>query len=503
MFQLIRRSIIIKKFLFKQSQHGRNTTIFFQYSNFTNCFAEKHCGTNTRGPMMKVLVVDDDPNTRYLIEVFCRNEEYDLEMASNGKEAIEIIQQGNVNVVVTDIRMPEISGEAVLDAVLKFNPEIPVIIMTSYGTIEDAVRFLQAGAHDYITKPLTREAFCLRIRRAVEKLHMSQEITRLKTSLKVYTNRDHIVGNSKIMRDLINKLPSIAQTDASVVIYGESGTGKELIARTIHYFSRRASKPFVPVNCGALPENLLESELFGYKRGAFTDAHADTRGLVDEANTGTLFLDEVGEVSPRVQVKLLRFLQEKEVKPLGSTKTIRVDVRIVSATNRDLMEAIKDGYFREDLYYRLNIVPIFIPPLRERKEDIPLLANHFLRKFSQEYNKDIKKISPLALQRLVGHDWPGNIRELENKIQQCVVVATRDVIEPDDVELPGELHTFKKEKQKIVGEFERNYITKMLTINNGNITRAAKSAGMDRKNFWQLMKKYEIDAKEYDRQVKS
>ncbi len=492
-----------KNILISTGQHGTNTTIFYLSGVFANCFREKHCGINTRGVTVRVLVVDDDPNTRYLIEVFCRGEDYEMQMASNGKEAIEIIQQGNINVVVTDIRMPEISGEAVLDAVQKFNPEIPVIIMTSYGTIEDAVRFLQAGAHDYITKPLTREAFCLRIRRAVEKLHMSQEITRLKTSLKVYTDRDHIVGNSRSMQTLINKLPSIAQTDASVVIYGESGTGKELIARTIHYFSRRASRPFVPVNCGALPENLLESELFGYKRGAFTDAHADTRGLVEEANTGTLFLDEVGEVSPKVQVKLLRFLQEKEVKPLGSTKTIRMDVRIVSATNRDLLEAIKDGMFREDLYYRLNIVPIFIPPLRERKEDIPLLANHFLRKFSQEYNKDIKKISPLALQRLVGHDWPGNIRELENKIQQCVVVATKDVIQPEDVELPRELHTFKKEKQKIVGEFERNYITQMLMLNGGNITRAAKSAGIDRKNFWQLMKKYEIDAKDYDKSVNS
>ena len=446
---------------------------------------------------MKVLVVDDDPNTRYLIEVFCRNEDYELVLAANGKEALDIIQSDDINIVVTDIRMPEISGEAVLDQVRKHNPEIPVIIMTSYGTIEDAVHFLQSGAHDYITKPLTREAFCLRIRRAMEKLHMSQEITRLKSDLKAYTDREHVVGNSQSMREVIEKLPAIAQTDASVVVYGDSGTGKELIARTIHYFSRRASKPFVPVNCGALPENLLESELFGYKRGAFTDAHSDTRGLVEEASSGTLFLDEVGELSPKVQVKLLRFLQEKEVKPLGSTKVVRVDVRIISATNRDLRQAIQDEAFREDLFYRLNIVPILIPPLRERKEDIPLLANHFLRKFTDEYGKQVKAISPLALQRLVGHDWPGNIRELENKIQQCVVVATKDVIGPEDVDLPGELRSFKEEKQQTVAEFERNYVTKMLTLNAGNITQAAKAAAMDRKNFWQLMKKHAIDAKNY------
>jgi len=446
---------------------------------------------------VKVLVVDDDPNTRYLIEVFCRNEDYELVLAANGKEALDIIQSDDINIVVTDIRMPEISGEAVLDQVRKHNPEIPVIIMTSYGTIEDAVHFLQSGAHDYITKPLTREAFCLRIRRAMEKLHMSQEITRLKSDLKAYTDREHVVGNSQSMREVIEKLPAIAQTDASVVVYGDSGTGKELIARTIHYFSRRASKPFVPVNCGALPENLLESELFGYKRGAFTDAHSDTRGLVEEASSGTLFLDEVGELSPKVQVKLLRFLQEKEVKPLGSTKVVRVDVRIISATNRDLRQAIQDEAFREDLFYRLNIVPILIPPLRERKEDIPLLANHFLRKFTDEYGKQVKAISPLALQRLVGHDWPGNIRELENKIQQCVVVATKDVIGPEDVDLPGELRSFKEEKQQTVAEFERNYVTKMLTLNAGNITQAAKAAAMDRKNFWQLMKKHAIDAKNY------
>jgi DNA-binding NtrC family response regulator len=449
---------------------------------------------------LKVLVVDDDPNTRYLIEVFCRNEDYELVMASNGKEAIDTIHNNDVNIVVTDIRMPELSGEAVLDAVRKHNPEIPVIIMTSYGTIEDAVHFLQAGAHDYITKPLTREAFCLRIRRAMEKLNMSQEITRLKSTLKAYTDRDHVIGNSKAMREVIEKLPAIAQTDVSVVVYGESGTGKELIARTIHYFSRRASKPFIPVNCGALPENLLESELFGYKKGAFTDAQTDNNGLVDEANSGTLFLDEIGEISQKVQVKLLRFLQEKEIKPLGSTKTKRVDVRIVSATNRDLAAAIPAGTFREDLYYRLNIVPINIPPLRERKEDIPLLANHFLRKFAEEYNKEIREISPLALQKLAGHDWPGNIRELENKIQQTLVVATRDVIQPEDIDLPGELHTFKEEKAKIVSEFESGYIVKMLSLNSGNITRAAKAAGMDRKNFWQLMKKYKLEAKDYSKQ---
>lgn len=449
---------------------------------------------------MKILVVDDDPNTQYLIEVFCKDDDYELVFASNGKEAIDSFEKGGINIIITDIRMPEMGGEAVLDYVHKANPEIPVIIMTSYGTIEDAVHFLQSGAHDYITKPLTREVFCHRVQRAVEKLKMSREIFRLKTSLKMFTDREYLVGNSLAIRKVMEKLPAIAQTDASVVIYGESGTGKEMIARTIHYFSRRSGKPFIPVNCGALPENLLESELFGYKRGAFTDAHSDTPGLVEEANSGTLFLDEVGEISLRVQVKLLRFLQEKEIKPLGSTKIVHTDVRIISATNRNLLGAITEGKFRDDLYYRLNIVPILIPPLRERKEDIPLLANHFLQKFSKEFNKDVKEISPLALQRLVGYEWPGNIRELENKIQQTVVVATLDVIQPEDIDLPSELDTFKEEKSKIVERFEQNYVTKLLSLHEGNITHAAKTAGMDRKNFWQLMRKYKISSQGFEQE---
>jgi DNA-binding NtrC family response regulator len=470
---------------------------------------------------MRVLIVDDDPNTRELIEVFCKEEDYELLFAVDGKEAIEAINKRGVNVVVTDIRMPEVSGEAVLDAVRKLNPEIPVIIMTSYGTIEDAVHFLHAGAHDYIAKPLSREVFCHRIHRAIENLRMSREISRLKTSLKMFTDRDHVVGNSFSMRKVMEKLPAIAQTDASVVIYGESGTGKELIARTIHYLSQRSSKPFIPVNCGALPENLLESELFGYKRGAFTDAHSDTAGLVEEANTGTLFLDEIGEISLKVQVKLLRFLQEKEIKPLGSTKFIRTDVRIISATNRDLKTAIAAGSFRDDLYYRLNIVPITLPPLRDRKEDIPLLANHFLRRFTKEFNREVTEISPLALQKLVGYQWPGNIRELENKIQQTVVMCNHEVIQPEDVDLPveigsrdpanssgllhpeGGLGAFRVEKKKIIHSFESNYIFQLLEKNEGNITRAAREARMDRKNFWQLMRKYHINPKEFEKKSTS
>ncbi len=448
---------------------------------------------------MKVLVADDDPNTRYMIDVFCKDEPYELVFAKNGKEAMDTIKKSDINIVVSDIRMPEMGGEDLLDSIRSLNPEIPVIIMTSYGTIENAVHFLRSGAYDYITKPLTREVFCHRIHRALESFRMSEEISQLKTSLKLAVKSKEVVGNSLAMHEVMEKISAVAQTDASVVIYGESGTGKELAAKSIHYASRRSEKPFVAINCGALPETLLESELFGYKKGAFTDATTDTPGLVLEADSGSLFLDEIGELTPKVQVKLLRFLQEKEIKPLGSTKTVQANVRIITATNRDLKAAIADGSFREDLYYRLNIVPVTLPPLRDRKEDIPLLANHFLRIFATEFEKDVHEISPLALQKLVGYHWPGNVRELENKIQQTVVMSQHSVIQPGDIDTPGEMDTFKEEKKKIVSEFEYNYITKLLSLHTGNISQAARAAGMDRKNFWQLIKKHEVEAKQYSK----
>jgi DNA-binding NtrC family response regulator len=455
-----------------------------------------------------------------LIDVFCKDEEYSLIFATDGGEALDIIQQGGINLVVTDVRMPKMGGDILLKRIRDGHPDLPVIIMTSYGSIEDAVSYLKMGARDYITKPLTKEGFCHRINLVIENLRMSRQIDRLQHSLKRITDRDTVVGLAPAIRKVMDKLPSIARTDASVVIYGESGTGKELVAREIHFLSPRASGPFVAVNCGALPENLLESELFGYKRGAFTDAYTDKTGLVEEANRGTLFLDEIGDIPPQVQVKLLRFLQQKEIKPLGSNKVIRADVRIIAATNRDLKAAMEEGRFRDDLYYRLNIVPITLPPLRERREDIPRLANFFLKKFAQEFQKDVREFSPAALQALTQYDWPGNIRELENKIQQVVVVGSGEVVEIGDLDLPGhdpglpsvvsaaavpeaaeaagpaEAMTFKEEKRRVVDAFERRYLLRALRENGGNISRAARYAGMDRKNFWQLMRKHSLQARE-------
>ncbi|MBN2359532.1 MAG: sigma-54-dependent Fis family transcriptional regulator [Deltaproteobacteria bacterium] len=450
---------------------------------------------------MRVLVAEDDAQSREILEIFSRGADYQLVFAEDGGRAIEMFKTLGADVVVTDIRMPVADGEQVLKAVLDENPAVPVLIMTAHGSIEDAVRLLRNGAADYITKPITKEVFNHRLERALEAVRLNQEIMRLR-SVRASAASQQIIGSSPQMAKVLAKLPLSAQTDAAVIVYGESGTGKELIAATLHRMSKRAEQPFITVNCGALPDTLLESELFGYKRGAFTDAHRDTPGLVEEANGGTLFLDEIGDLSLPVQVKLLRFLQSKEYKPLGSPHLRHADLRIVTATNRDLRAMVQQGAFREDLYYRLNIVPIQLPPLRERPADIPLLANHFLLRFRSEFEKPVESFSPEAMQRLIAHGWPGNVRELENKVQQAVVMAQKRVIEIADLLFEDEVtlfdvsspSTFKAEKRRLVNEFEMRYIGRVLEMCQGNISAAARHAGMDRKNLWSIMRKHGIAA---------
>jgi DNA-binding NtrC family response regulator len=446
---------------------------------------------------MKVLIADDDPTILYMVRLFCRDQGFETVVAENGSLAIEIFKDGGIDAVVTDVRMPGVTGESVLEEVKRLSPDTPVILMTAHGSVDDAVRFLKRGAHDYIQKPLTRDVFVHRVNAALERVAMARELEALKASVGE-ERRSRIIGNTPAIDSLLRKLPMAAQTDASVVIYGESGTGKELVAERIHELSRRVTKPFVTVNCGALSDTLLESELFGYKRGAFTDAHQDTRGLVEEAEAGTLFLDEVGEISPAVQVKLLRFLQLKEYKSLGSPKVNRADVRIIAATNRDLKREVGNGNFREDLYYRLNVVPLTVPPLRERRSDVPVLAMHFLNKFRMEFRKeDVKGFSPQALAALSAYDWPGNVRELENKIQQLVVMTTSDTIEHVDLLSDGEPATlteaagaYRSEKRRLVDAFEREYVRRMLLRTDDNLSEAARLAGLDRKNFWLMAKKH-------------
>jgi DNA-binding NtrC family response regulator len=455
--------------------------------------------------MITVLIADDDKTNLYLLKIFCRDrEDVRLEFASNGQEALERIDKEPIDILITDLRMPVLSGDELLTTVKRKYPRVPVIIMTGYGSIEGAVDYLHRGADDYLTKPLTKEVFIHRLERVMERVSLTKEVERLKSSMQ-RSPIDQILGRSSKMIELKSQLPTLAQTEASVVIYGESGTGKEVVARTIHALSRRADRPFVTVNCGALPETLLESELFGYRRGAFTDAHADTPGLVDAADSGTLFLDEIGEVSLGVQVKLLRFLELKEYKPVGSPKSRIADVRIISATNRDLKKSVADRSFREDLYYRLNVVPVHLPTLAERSDDIAILATHFLERLSRQFNKQVT-LSSEGLRKLEAHRWAGNIRELENKLEQIVVMHRGGEIRPEDITLgtpseeqdrareTGTLGTFKEEKDEVIRRFERDYITTLLTEEQGHVSNAAKRAGLDRKNLWQLMKRHRIDA---------
>jgi DNA-binding NtrC family response regulator len=459
---------------------------------------------------IRVLIADDDPNTRYLLEIFCRDRSgLELVFVGNGQEALDRIGIGDIDIVVTDLRMPVMGGDELLTAVRRQHPQIPVVLMTSYGSIEDAVDFLHRGAEDYLAKPLTKEVFLHRLDRVTERVMLTQEIRKLRGN--AAQSEGQLIGRAPAMLDLIAKIPTIAQTEASIVIYGDSGTGKEVVARTIHQHSRRADKPFVTVNCGSLPETLLESELFGYKRGAFTDAREDTPGVVDQAHRGTLFLDEIGEISPAVQVKLLRFLQLKEYKPLGSPKSKIADVRIIAATNRDLRAEVERGRFREDLYYRLNIIPLSIPLLRDRPGDIALLATHFLERCNRRFSREVVIRSPEVIRKLEAYDWPGNVRELENKIEQLVVLAVDGVIRPEDVQLgeplrksgeikapvfggAGTLGRYKEEKRALLDRFERSYLSALLSEENGHLSRVAQRAGLDRKNLWQLMRRHNLEA---------
>jgi DNA-binding NtrC family response regulator len=446
-------------------------------------------------PSMRVLIADDDEVTRSLLKVFVRDEPFVAEFVTGGEAALQRIGDGAVDVVVTDVRMPGLSGEQLLDEVKRHSPETPVLMMTAAPNVDEAVRMLKRGADDYIPKPIERPVFVNRVRHQLERVRLGREVQELRQAIAAAQGGTVIVGNTPVIQNLLRRLPMTAQTDATVLLTGESGTGKEVFARRIHELSKRKHSLFVAVNCGALSDTLLESELFGYKRGAFTDAHRDTPGLVVEADGGTLFLDEIGEISPGVQVKLLRFLQSKEYKPLGSPKSEQADVRIIAATNRDLRAMVQKGTFREDLYYRLNIIPVAIPPLRERRDDIPLLASYFLGQIRRQYDKKAVGFSPETLARLRAFDWPGNVRELENRVQQLVVLSNEEIIHDlDDVAADGssvlaEGTVFKDAKRRVVTEFEREYVRRALARHRGNVSAAAREAGLDRKSFWLIARR--------------
>jgi len=371
-----------------------------------------------------ILIVDDEPNIRRVLEAVFSKSGYTVFTAENGRKALDIVATDpELCVVLCDLVMPDMTGMDVLAAVRESNPGISVVMMTAHGTIKSAVDAMRLGAFDYVTKPFDVDEIKMVVNNALERSVLIDENSQLKAELKNRFRFDEMIGGSGKMQEVFRIIERVADSNATVLIRGESGTGKELVAKAIHHNSKRASRPFIAVACAALPESLLESELFGHEKGAFTGAAGQKAGRFELAHKGTLFLDEISEIPAQTQVKLLRVLQERQFERVGGVKTIGVDVRVVAATNRDLEKAVKDGEFREDLYYRLQVIQVFLPPLRERREDVPLLIDHFIRKYNAENSKNIKYVDSAAMDILMAHNWPGNIRELENTVERGVVLA--------------------------------------------------------------------------------
>ena len=436
--------------------------------------------------MAKILIVDDDQGMREFLEILLAREGYDVALASGGKEAIGLCKKHKFDLAITDLKMPKVDGIDVLKSIKEISPETMVILITAFASGETALAAMKEGAHDYLEKNFDVEDLKTVIKDALSKKGVKEEDAVFMKDVEDNLSFGNMIGKSKGMLKVYSLVKKVADTTANVLITGESGTGKELVAGAIHENSSRKDKSFVVINCGGIPENLLESELFGYMKGSFSGATADKAGLFEVAHKGTIFLDEIGELPPFLQVKLLRVVQEKTFRRIGGAEDIKVDVRIISATNQDLEQKVKNGAFREDLYYRLNVIPVKIPPLRERNEDIPLLTSYFIEKYSKEFKKEIKKISPYALQLLMQHSFPGNVRELENIIERSVALETTNIILPENLVMPGaggidedaglsagipdEGVNLNDELAKI----ERLLIKKALQKANGSKTKAAK-----------------------------
>jgi len=441
-----------------------------------------------------VLVVDDDQEMRDLIKDILEDNCYRVAVAREGGQALELLNEGDYPVVVTDLRMKGMEGMDLLHEIVHTFPGSNVLIMTAFGTVESAVDAMKQGAYDYLTKPIKIDELLVTIDKAMREAWLRREVTQLRQQVKREFAFDQILGKSKPMREIFDLIRRVADTQTNILITGESGTGKELVAKAIHFNSSRRGAPFVPVNCAAIPENLLESELFGHVRGAFTDAKTDKRGLFEEAQKGTLFLDEISEMPMMLQAKLLRAVQEREVRRVGATRSVPVDVRIIAATNLFLSEEVKAKRFREDLYYRLNVIEIRLPPLRDRKEDIPLLCEMMIQKSSVGRQKQVTKITEPALGLLLDHSWPGNVRELENVIERAVTLAQGTMVTPEDLPLPirearGERHLVEESAEQLLPleEIEQLYIQRMLEKTGGNKFQAAQILGIDRKTLYRKL----------------
>jgi Nif-specific regulatory protein len=454
--------------------------------------------------MARILVIDDDPDILNIIVTILEASGYEVLRASSGEEGIRLLDGRGCDIVLTDLVMPDVDGMQVLDHVVNNHPDTKCIILTGYGTIKSSVEAIKKGAFDYITKPVSASEILVVIEKAIKFSNLERENIRLKQELKRQYDFSNIIGTSQSIRRIFDIISKVADTDGTVLISGESGTGKELIARAIHYNSSRADKPMVVVNCGAIPEELLESELFGHEKGAFTGAYKTRIGRFELANGGTFFLDEISEMSPALQVKLLRVLQEQKFERVGGTRTIHVDVRIIAATNKNLTEAVNKGKFREDLYYRLNVIPIRVPPLRQRKSDIPLLVDHFLKKFQKKRERRIKGFSPEAMDVLMSYSWPGNVRELENVIKRLTILCENEVVQlqdlPEHIYRPEEapktqdlIQDRRIDLSEAVKDYEKRLILEALEKSNWVKSKAAKLLNINRTTLVEKMKRQNLE----------
>jgi len=443
----------------------------------------------------KILVVDDEPKICELLSEILEEEGYRVLTAENGEQAMSLVSQNDLNLIVLDFKLPDMDGLAFLKVIKDLKPALPVVMISAYGTIKTAVEAVKNGAYDFIEKPLEQNRILLTIKNALDKERLEREIAILRAdALKRYK----MIGTSATMQKVYSLIDKAAPTDASVLILGESGVGKELVARAIHNRSKRTNEPFVKINCAAIPQELIESELFGHEKGAFTDATALKKGKFEIADEGTLLLDEIGDMSLPTQAKLLRFLQDGEFQRLGGTKTIKINVRIIAASNKNLKEEIKKKTFRDDLYYRLNVINIHIPPLREREEDVPVLADHFLAEFSEQYGLPKKQLQPSALDLLSSKPWPGNVRELKHVIERIVVLVKSQSVSAQDLtsalQEENRRELFKREisLNEAKENFEREYIFKTLIQNNWHMRKTAESLGIERTNLYRKLKKLGI-----------
>jgi len=464
----------------------------------------------------RVLLVDDEPALLKALEALLRKKGYEVIALDSPIQATQRLAQEDFDVALLDIKMPQLSGLELLTAVKNRRPEVEVIMMTGHATVETALAAVKAGAYDYLTKPFEDVELVARaVEKAVERKQLCDRNKELESALKEKEDKGDggLIGASGVMREVTRMIDAVAYSAATVLVTGESGTGKELVARALHQKSPRRSHPFVGINCGALTETLLESELFGHVKGAFTGAQRDQKGLFDASDGGSIFLDEIGDIPLSTQVRLLRVLQEGEIKRVGSADSVKVDVRVIAATHRDLPKLVKAGKFREDLFYRLNVIAIPLPPLRDRVDDVPLLAHHFVRRYADRLGKRVRTLSPEAIELLCGYRWPGNVRELENAIERAVVLCRGDAIAPTDLppavtgrtaplvrESPanGEeaawlSQSYATAKEYSLRRFERNYVEALMKACDNNISAAARKAGMDRSNFKRVLRKYRGD----------